>query len=143
MDYKELTRKLNEFREKGRKENKTYTSQQLYEELEKLGFNVSISRRVAAFMDFEKIGTAKIYSMPESPIHQSRIERLYRSAANSQKKSKAMSKIAKAEDLTEQQAVAILIKKGYRVKKAIRFDLERFKAEQPEMYRKYCIYEYL
>lgn len=143
MDYKELTRKLNEFREKGRRENKTYTSQQLYEELEKLGFNVSISRRVAAFMDFEKIGTAKIYSMPESPIHQSRIERLYKAAANYQKKSKAASKIAKAEDLTEKQALDMLIKKGYRIKKAIRFDLERFMSEQPEMYRKYCIYEYL
>lgn len=143
MDYKELTRKLNEFREKSRKESRTFTSSQLYEELEKIGFNASISKRVAAFMEFEKIGTAKLYSMPEKPIHQTRIETLYKEAQKSHKKYIAKRDRVKSEDMTEKEALAILVKKGYRIKKAVKFDLERFMVEQPEMYRKYCIYEYV
>lgn len=143
MDYKELARRLNEFREKARKENKTFTSAQLYEELQKMGFNVSIAKRVAAMMDFEKIGTSKLYSMPETPIHKDRIERLYKDANKSQKRSNAKRKQVKSEDMTEREALSLLIKKGYRIKRAIKFDLERFMKEQPEMYRKYCIYEYI
>ena len=144
MDYKELTRKLNEFREKSRKEGKTFTSAQLYEEFEKIGFNASIAKRVAALMEFEKIGTAKLYSMPEKPIHQARIETLYKEAQKSHKKYIAKRDRVKSEDMTEKEALAILVKKGYyRIKKAVKFDLERFKTEQPEMYRKYCIYEYI
>ena len=143
MDYKELTRKLNEFREKSRKESRTFTSSQLYEELEKIGFNASIAKRVAALMEFEKIGTAKLYSMPEKPIHQARIEGLYKDAQKSHKKYISKRSRVKSEDMTEKEALAILVKKGYRIKKAVKFDLERFMVEQPEMYRKYCIYEYV
>lgn len=144
MDYKELTRKLNEFREKARKENRTFSSAQLYEELEKIGFNVSISRRVAAFMEFEKIGTAKLYSMPAEPIHQSRIERLYKDARRSQNKYRTHKQVAKSTDITEKQALEVLAKRGcYRIKRIVGFDLEKFAKEQPEMYRKYCKYEYI
>jgi hypothetical protein len=143
MDYKELTRKLNEFREKARKESRTFTSVQLYEEFEKIGFNASIAKRVAALMEFEKIGTAKLYSMPEKPIHQARIETLYKEAQKSHKKYIAKRDRVKTEDMTEKQALDMLIKKGYRIKKAVKFDLERFMVEQPEMYRRYCIYEYI
>jgi len=144
MDYKELTRKLNEFREKARKENRTFSSSQLYEELEKIGFNVSISKRVAAFMDFEKVGTAKLYSMPAEPIHQSRIEHLYKDARKSQNKCRAHRQVAKNADMSEKQALEVLAKRGcYRIKRIVGFDLEKFAKEQPEMYRKYCKYEYI
>lgn len=144
MDYKELTRKLNEFREKARKENRTFTSAQLYEELGKMGFNASISKRVAAFMDFEKIGTAKLYSAPEEPIHQSRIEHLYKDAKKSQNKYKARTKIDKTASMTEEEALEVLAKRGcYRIKRIVGFDLEKFAKEQPDMYRKYCKYEYI
>ena len=142
MDYKELTRRLNEFREKARKENRTFASSQLYEELEKLGFNSAIAKRVAAFMDYEKIGSAKLYSMPAEPIHQARIERLYKDAQKYCKKSSA--KHRGSEGMTEQEALEVLSKKGcYRIKRIVGFDLERFTKEQPEMYRKYCKYEYI
>jgi hypothetical protein len=143
MDYKELTRKLNEFREKALRENRTFTSVQLYEEFEKMGFNASIAKRVAALMEYEKIGTSKLYSMPEKPIHKDRIEGLYKDAQKSHKKYAAKHSREKFEDMTEKQALDMLIKKGYRIKKAIKFDLERFMVEQPEMYRRYCIYEYV
>lgn len=142
IDYKELTRKLNDFREKARAENRTFTSAQLYEEIAKLGFNSSIAKRVAALMEFEKIGTSKLYSMPEKPIHQARIENLYKDVSKSHKK--YVSKFTKIEDMTEQQAIDFLMKKGcYRIKRIVGFDLERFAKEQPEMYRKYCKYEYV
>jgi hypothetical protein len=144
MDYKDLTRKLNEFRDKARKENRTFTSSQLYEELEKIGFNTSISKRIAAFMDFEKIGTAKLYSMPAEPIHQSRIERLYKEARKSQYKCRAHKRIANNADMSEKQALEVLAKKGcYRIKRIVGFDLERFAKEQPDIYRKYCKYDYI
>ena len=144
MDYKELTGKLNKFCQKCRDEKRTFSSAQLYEELEKLGFNASISKRVAAFMNFEKIGTAKLYSAPEEPIHQSRIEKLYREAKKSQNKYKARTKVAKTASMTEKEALEVLAKRGcYRIKRIVGFDLEKFAKEQPDMYRKYCKYEYI
>lgn len=144
MDYKELTGKLNKFRQKNREENRTFTSSQLYEEFEKMGFNASIAKRVAALMEFEKVGTAKLYSMPEQPIHQTQIEKLYKDAKKSQNKYKAHRQVAKTASMTEKEALEILAKKGcYRIKRIVGFDLEKFAKEQPEMYRKYCKYEYI
>lgn len=144
MDYKELTGKLNKFRQKNREENRTFTSSQLYEEFEKMGFNASIAKRVAALMEFEKVGTAKLYSMPEQPIHQTQIEKLYKDAKKSQNKYKAHRQVAKTASMTEKEALEILAKKGcYRIKRIVGFDLEKFAKEQPDMYRKYCKYEYI
>lgn len=144
MDYKELSEKLNRFREKARAEGKTFTSAQLYEEFEKMGFNASIAKRVAALMDFEKIGTAKLYSMPEKPIHKDKIEGLYKDAKKSCKKYAAKHGRNKSEEMTEKQALEVLSKAGcYRIKRIVGFDLERFAKEQPDMYRKYCKYDYI
>lgn len=141
MNVQELTKKLNEFREKNK--GKTYTSEQLYSELQAIGFNASISKRVAALMPAEKVGTAKLYSMPEDPIHQARIAALYESAKRSQLKYKGKTHKEKPTPLTEKAALELLQSKGYRIKKVVKFDMERFMKEQQEMYRRYCIYEYI
>ena len=132
----ELTKKVNEFR----KENigKQYSSKELYNELYKLGFNLHISKRVAALFPAQKLGTSKYYEMTDEPIHQSKIAALYEASKNYSVKSKN-----KGEELTEKSALELLGTLGYRIKRIVGFDMEKFMKEQPEMYRRYCKYEYV
>ena len=136
MNIAELTKKVNEFR----KENigKQYSSKELYNELYKLGFNLHISKRVAALFPAQKLGTSKYYEMTDEPIHQSKISALYEASKRAYTKNRN-----KKEELTENSAVEFLIGLGYRVKKITGFDMEKFMKEQPEMYRRYCKYEYV
>ena len=132
----ELTKKVNEFR----KENigKQYSSKELYEELYKLGFNLHISKRVAALFPAQKLGTSKYYEMTDEPIHQSKISALYEASKKAYTKSRN-----KGEELTEKSALELLNTLGYRIKRIVGFDMEKFMKEQPEMYRRYCKYEYV
>ena len=136
MNITELTKKVNEFR----KEHigKQYSSKELYNELYKLGFNLHISKRVAALFPAQKLGTSKYYEMTDEPIHQSKISALYEASKRAYTKNRN-----KKEELTENSAVEFLIGLGYRVKKITGFDMEKFMKEQPEMYRRYCKYEYV
>ena len=136
MNITELTKKVNEFR----KEHigKQYSSKELYNELYKLGFNLHISKRVAALFPAQKLGTSKYYEMTDEPIHQSKISALYEASKKAYTKNRN-----KKEELTENSAVEFLIGLGYRVKKITGFDMEKFMKEQPEMYRRYCKYEYV
>ena len=136
MNIAELTKKVNEFR----KEHigKQYSSKELYNELYKLGFNLHISKRVAALFPAQKLGTSKYYEMTDEPIHQSKIAALYEASKRAYTKNRN-----KKEELTENSAVEFLIGLGYRVKKITGFDMEKFMKEQPEMYRRYCKYEYV
>ena len=136
MNIAELTKKVNEFR----KEHigKQYSSKELYNELYKLGFNLHISKRVAALFPAQKLGTSKYYEMTDEPIHQSKIAALYEASKKAYTKNRN-----KKEELTENSAVEFLIGLGYRVKKITGFDMEKFMKEQPEMYRRYCKYEYV
>ena len=136
MNITELTKKVNEFR----KEHigKQYSSKELYNELYKLGFNLHISKRVAALFPAQKLGTSKYYEMTDEPIHQSKIAALYEASKKAYTKNRN-----KKEELTENSAVEFLIGLGYRVKKITGFDMEKFMREQPEMYRRYCKYEYV
>lgn len=136
MNITELTKKVNEFR----KEHigKQYSSKELYNELYKLGFNLHISKRVAALFPAQKLGTSKYYEMTDEPIHQSKISALYEASRKAYTKNRN-----KKEELTENSAVEFLIGLGYRVKKITGFDMEKFMKEQPEMYRRYCKYEYV
>ena len=136
MNITELTKKVNEFR----KEHigKQYSSKELYNELYKLGFNLHIYKRVAALFPAQKLGTSKYYEMTDEPIHQSKIAALYEASKRAYTKNRN-----KKEELTENSAVEFLIGLGYRVKKITGFDMEKFMKEQPEMYRRYCKYEYV
>ena len=129
MNITELTKKVNEFR----KENigKQYSSKELYNELYKLGFNLHISKRVAALFPAQKLGTSKYYEMTDEPIHQSKIAALYEASKKSYTRNKG-------EELTEKSALELLNTLGYRIKRIVGFDMEKFMKEQPEMYRRYC-----
>ena len=136
VNISELTKKVNEFRTENI--GKQYSSKELYNELYKLGFNLHISKRVAALFPAQKLGTSKYYEMTYEPIHQSKIAALYEASKNYSVKSKN-----KGEELTEKSALELLNTLGYRIKRIVGFDMEKFMKEQPEMYRRYCKYEYV
>lgn len=136
VNISELTKKVNEFRTENI--GKQYSSKEIYEELYKLGFNMHISIRVAALFPTQKLGTSKYYEMTDEPIHQSKIAALYEASKKAYTKSRN-----KGEELTERSALELLNTLGYRIKRVIGFDMEKFMKEQPEMYRRYCKYEYV
>ena len=136
INVSELTKKVNEFRTENI--GKQYSSKELYNELYKLGFNMHISIRVAALFPAQKLGTSKYYEMTDEPIHQCKITALYKASKKAYTKSRN-----KGEELTEKSALELLNTLGYRIKRVIGFDMEKFMKEQPEMYRRYCKYEYV
>lgn len=136
INVSELTKKVNEFRTENI--GKQYSSKELYNELYKLGFNMHISIRVAALFPAQKLGTSKYYEMTDEPIHQSKIAALYEASKKAYTKNRN-----KSEELTEKSALELLNTLGYRIKRVIGFDMEKFMKEQPEMYRRYCKYEYV
>ena len=141
-DTHELTRKFNEFRQNN--QGKTFSTQELYTEFANMGFNKNIAQQLTKFLDSEKIGTSKLFTFKDTPLLEIQIENLYRKARKSSAKSyKKLMGIA-PETMSEKAAIAVLQQAGcYRVKKAIGFDVDRFRQDHPDLYRKYTIYEYM
>lgn len=136
----ELTEKLNKFRMAH--PNKSFTREELQEELQKLGFNTQVRGAIIPkFFSYEKIGANKLYSMPKEPIHKSTIEGIYQIFRNSKNKSRQSKKIEIVSENSEEAALAFLSARGYQIRKCVGFDLEKFQKEQPVLYRKYLKYE--
>lgn len=136
----ELTQRLNEFRMAH--PNKSFTREELQEELQKLGFNTQARGAIIPkFFPHEKIGSNKIYSMPKEPIYKSAIEGIYQIFRNSKNKSRQSKKIEIISENSEEAALALLSARGYQIRKCVGFDLEKFQKEQPVLYRKYLKYE--
>ena len=136
----ELTQKLNEFRMAH--PNKSFTREELQEELQKLGFNTQVRGAIIPkFFTYEKIGQNRIYTMPKEPIHKSAIEGVYQIFRNSKNKSRESKRIEAISENSEEAALALLSARGYQIRKCVGFDIERFQKEQPVLYRKYLKYE--
>lgn len=142
VDTHELTRKFNEFRQNH--QGRTFSTKELYAEFAAMGFNVNIAQQMTKFLDSEKIGTSKLFTFKDTPVLEIQIENLYnhhrKQASKSHKKILGVSESS----MTEKVALDILQKTGkYRIKKATGFDVERFRQDHPDLYRKYTIYEYM
>ena len=141
VDIHELTRKFNEFRQNN--QGRTFSTKELYEAFGKMGFNITIAQQLTKFLDSEKIGTSKLFTFKSTPLLEIQIENLYQNARKSAAKYKKMMGIG-PESMSEKIAIEVLQKAGcYRVKKAVGFDVERFRQDHPDLYRKYTIYEYM
>lgn len=138
VNIEELTRKLNEFR---MSTNKTFTGQELADALYGLGFNKVTCWSMNKYFPFEKIGSSKLFSMPKEPIHKSAVAAVYNSSRSSKERSMMKKVQAKCSALSEQDAISILQKAGYELRKCVGFDLEKFAREQPIMYKRYLKYE--
>ena len=142
VNIRELTQKFNEFRQKN--QGRTFSTQELYTEFANMGFNKNIAQQLTHFLDSEKIGTSKLFTFKDTPLLDVQIENLYRKARKSSAKSYKKMMGVGPETMSEKMAIEVLQKAGcYRVKKAIGFDVERFKQDHPDLYRKYTIYEYM
>lgn len=141
VDVHELTRKFNEFRQEH--QGRTFSTKELYSEFSAMGFNIRIAHQLTKFLDSEKIGTSKLFTFKDTPLLEIQIENLYQNARKSAAKYKKMMGIG-PESMSEKIAIEVLQKAGcYRVKKAVGFDVERFRQDHPDLYRKYTIYEYM
>ena len=141
VDIHELTRKFNEFRQEH--QGRTFSTKELYSEFAAMGFNIRIAHQLTKFLDSEKIGTSKLFTFKDTPLLEIQIENLYQNARKSAAKYKKMMGIG-PESMSEKIAIEVLQKAGcYRVKKAVGFDVERFRQDHPDLYRKYTIYEYM
>lgn len=139
VDTHELARKFNDFRQKN--QGRTFSTQELYTEFAGMGFNKNIAQQLTRFLDSEKIGTSKLFTFKDTPLLEIQIEGLYRKHRDISKK-KALG--VGPSTMTEKVALDILQKAGcYRIKKAVGFDVEKFRKEHPDLYRKYTIYEYI
>ena len=136
----ELTQKLNQFRMDH--PNKSFTREELRESLLSLGFNRQVEGAIVPkFFPYEKIGQARIYTMPKEPIHKSAVEAVYESFRRTRNKSRNRKKEEIHSQNSEEAALALLSARGYQIRKCIGFDLERFQKEQPILYKKYLKYE--
>lgn len=141
VDVHELTRKFNEFRQEH--QGRTFSTKELYSEFTAMGFNIRIAHQLTRFLDSEKFGTSKLFTFKDTPLLEIQIENLYQNARKSAAKYKKMMGIGPG-TMSEKIAIEVLQKAGcYRVKKAVGFDVERFRQDHPDLYRKYTIYEYM
>lgn len=137
LDYRSLTEAFNKFRMEH--QSKTYSRQEILRELNKLGFNIAIGNTLLArgFVPSERIGKTKFYSFGKEPIHKSQIESLYRD-----RNTKAYARKEKFKERTdEESAIVTLQAAGYQIRKVTGFDVDRFKVENPVLYKRYLIYE--
>lgn len=130
-------------------QGKVLTHAELKEGLKCITAGAGILNQLYKLFPSETMGRAKMYEMPKKPIHMKRIEQCW------DKHNKAVSKNwrkkhAKVETdgITEEQAIATLKKtNGFVIRKIVGYKteelLEYLVANHPEIYRKFCIYEYV
>jgi len=142
VDIKEKTRLLNEFIQQNK--GKTFTRTELKDHLKCVTSGAAIFNELAKLFPSERIGRASIYEMPKEPIHISLVERCWDKHRKTMSRNWHKRQEAKNE-ITEEQAIARLKKSSreFVIRRVIGFDVERFAREQPELYRKYCKYEYV
>lgn len=125
--------------------NKSFTYAELVALLKNAGIPLDITTLIIKhhFIDKEQVDGKMLYSFQETSLHMDSMQMFY-DEKNRRKKAWSESKKKPVnEALTERAAIALLNQKGYRIKRIVGFDLERFMKEQPEMYRKYAKYEYV
>ncbi len=143
VDIRQKTESFNRTRLENKKKSFTYT--EITSLLKGAGIPIDITTLIIKhhFIDKEEVEGRMLYSFQETSLHTDSMQAFY-NEKNRRKKAWNDSKKKPVKDaLTEKAAIDLLSQKGYRIKRIVGFDLEKFAAEQPEMYRKYCKYEYV
>lgn len=137
----QLTQALNEFQEHNN--NNVFLNEQLADYLAELGFSRNIATSIMAkYFPSEKVGRAKMYSVPKNPITKSQVNAIYDNYKGYRAKYKAKTNVRKTPQTKEQECVAYLKSLGYRMMKPTgKFDMDRFQKEQETMFRRYSVYE--
>jgi hypothetical protein len=125
--------------------NKSFTYAELTALLKGAGIPLDITTLIIKhhFIDKEEVDGKMLYSFQANSLHMDSMQAFYDEKNRKKKAWNDSKKSPVKEALTERAALALLQSKGYRIKRIIGFDLERFMKEQPEMYHKYAKYEYI
>lgn len=150
VNVEELTKALNGFIQSNK--SKTFTRQELGEKMGELGFNPVVSGIIIPrLFPFEKMGTSRLYGLPKEPIYKGVIEGCYKTArgykTSSRKAKKAVTKEVKtpvvdnfAEAKEVNDAIRLLLSKGYKVSRPLGLDTKQLLADHPELAQKYMRY---
>ena len=136
LNYIDLTEKLNRFRMEH--QSKTYTREELLKELKKLGMSSVYAQAFISkgVIPYEKVGKAYLYSFDSNPIHKSVVESVYYNRKTYRDKKVTIEVLS-----DEDKKVKAVKDLGYEVRKPVGFDMERFKKENPVLYKRYLKYE--
>ena len=125
--------------------DKSFTHPELIALLKEKGIPADITMLAIRHHHIDKaeIEGKMLYSFQTVSLHMDTMQAFYNEKNKKKRQWRESSKSPVKECLTERAAVALLQAKGYRIKRIVGFDLERFMKEQPEMYHKYAKYEYI
>ena len=143
VDIKAKTESFNRTRLENK--NKSFTYQELIALLKSVGIPLDIATLIIKhhFIDKEEVDGRMLYSFQTTSLHIDSMQSFYDEKNRRRREWNNSKKQPVKEALTERAAIALLSQKGYRIKRIVGFDIEKFAAEQPEMYRRYCKYEYI
>lgn len=146
VNVEELSAALNGFIQQNA--NKTFTRKELIEKLNDLGFNAQITGiMIPKLFPYEKMGTSRLYGIPKNPIYKGVIEGCYKTARGyktssrrkaSTKEVKPVDTFAEAKEVND--AIHLLLSKGYKVSRPLGLDVKSLLADHPELAQKYMRY---
>ena len=151
VNIEELTAALNDFIQKNK--NKTFTRQELGEKLSEAGFNPVVSGIIIPrLFPFEKMGTSRLYGIPKNPIYKGVVEGCYKTARGYKTSSRKAKKVAAKEEKTPvvdafteakevNDAIRLLLSKGYKVSRPLGLDVKALLSDHPELAKKYMRYD--
>lgn len=150
VNIEELTAALNGFIQKNA--NKTFTRQELGEKLSEAGFNPVVTGIIIPrLFPFEKMGTSRLYGVPKNPIYKGVVEGCYKTARGYKTSSRKAKKVAAKEEKTPvvdnfaeakevNDAIRLLLSKGYKVSRPLGLDIKQLLVDHPELAQKYMRY---
>jgi len=152
VNVEELTKALNNFIQSNK--NKTFTRQEIGEKMGELGFNPQITGIIIPkIFPYEKMGVSRLYALPKEPIYKGIVESCYKTARGYKNSSRASKKVVtKKEEKTPvidnfteakevNDAIRLLLSKGYKVSRPLGLDVKQLLKDHPELSKTYMRYE--
>lgn len=137
----ELLKDFNSLREKY--QEKTFSGKEIQDLLKKYNFNhvlVNILKKKNVFLS-QRIGTSILYNFRKEPLYIGKLEEVIKDYRIVAKRYNNPTKITEEEHSPEEKALELLKAQGYQIRKCMGFDLDTFAKENPELYKKYLVYE--
>ena len=118
-----------------------------------LGFNSQVvGIIIPKVFPFEKMGKSRLYELPKNPVYKGLIEGCYKIARGYKNSSKATKKIvtkeiktpvvnnfAEAKEIND--AIQLLLSKGYKISRPLGLDVKQLLKDHPELSKIYMRYE--
>lgn len=151
VNVEELTKALNSFIQLNK--NKTFTRQEIGEKMAELGFNPQVTGIIVPkLFPYEKMGTSRLYGLPKEPIYKGVIEGCYKTARGYKTSSRKAAKKAAAKEVKTSivdnfaeakevnDAIHLLLSRGYKVSRPLGLDVKQLLKDHPELESKYMRY---